>query len=239
VQFNSPTKGEAMSDLIPGHTFEHFIPLRCNQVASDACSQFARGTHKRCSLLIVGPSGLGKTHLQHAIGHIWATKSCIWTNGERFGNELRLALRAGRLEQFRTRYRSCDCFLFDDLQVVAGNVDVERQLLSTLVVLAERNGRVVLCSIEHPNALSSLSPRIKEWVDANSSVVELFAPDLCDRRQFAAEYARRRSWTILPEVLETIVNLPSANFFELQGRLNRFHVGLSQPDIDVTPPGSC
>lgn len=220
-----------MHELISEYTFASFMLLACNRDAISRCSRFLLHAGRR-SLVIVGPTGLGKTHLQCAIGNAWHGKPVVRLNAKSFEMNSKHKLDPKFVEESRA-IGGPHLLLIDDLQVVAGMEDIERALFETLLELEAHHRHTVFCSINRPAALGFRLPRLREWFGTTSMVVELFRPSLDDRRFFVTEYARRSGRNASADDLEMIASLPSANFFELQGRLNRFHAGLPQPDLDL------
>ena len=170
------------NDLIPGteeYTFERFVVGSSNKFAHAAARAVADNPgHSYNPLYIYGESGLGKTHLLYAIANsIHQNKpglSVVYVKGDTFTNELIQAIREGRNQEFRDKYRSADIFLMDDVQFVAGRASTQEEMFHTFNTLYEAKRQIIKnksirMGIELPEFLLQL---IAENITANVRQIE-------------------------------------------------------------------
>lgn len=149
------------NDLIPGteeYTFERFVVGSSNKFAHAAARAVADNPgHSYNPLYIYGESGLGKTHLLYAIANsIHQNKpglSVVYVKGDTFTNELIQAIREGRNQEFRDKYRSADIFLMDDVQFVAGRASTQEEMFHTFNTLYEAKRQIVFTSDRPPKEM--------------------------------------------------------------------------------------
>jgi chromosomal replication initiator protein len=170
----------ATDHLNPRLTFDSFVVGSCNQFAHAAAKAVASTPSKNYNpLFIYGGSGMGKTHLIHAIGHAvmqrWPAMRLVYTTGERFVNEMVYCLRGGRMTSFQSHYRSADILLIDDIHTVAGK---ERtQFFHTFNTLYDHQKQLVMSSDSLPKDMKGLVERLRtrfEW----GLMVDVQPPDL-------------------------------------------------------------
>lgn len=157
------------------YTFDTFIEGESNSLACAACravaNQSPNETHLSYNpLFVYGPSGLGKTHLLHAIKHEYKRKNpssvVIYTTSEAFINELILSIREKTMEEFRQKYREADLLMIDDIQFIAGKTQMQEEFFHTFNDLYQHNKQIVITSDRLPKEIKTLEDRLKnrfEW----------------------------------------------------------------------------
>jgi len=151
--------------LNPKYTFDSFVPGPTNRMAYAASMAVADGFTKTYNpLFIYAGSGLGKTHLMHAIGQFVKLhkprKKILYVSAETFVSELIEAIRLKKQNQFKEKYRKVDYLLFDDVQFIAGNKTAEEELYYTFETLRSNNKQMVFTSDRPPKELGDLPERL-------------------------------------------------------------------------------
>ena len=172
----------ATEHLNPRLTFDSFVVGSCNQFAHAAAKAVASTPSKSYNpLFIYGGSGMGKTHLIHAIGHSvgqrWPSMRLVYTTGERFVNEMVYCLRAGRMTAFQAHYRTADILLIDDIHTVAGKERTQEEFFHTFNTLYDHQKQLVMSSDSLPKDMKGLVERLRtrfEW----GLMVDVQPPDL-------------------------------------------------------------
>ncbi len=149
----------------PPPTFASFVEGTCNRPALQAAREFAApGPPPFRTLLIHAPSGLGKSHLLHAIGAELGGRpgtSLLTLTGEQFARHFHYACVAGHREAFLKRCRNAHAFLFDDLHLLAGRHEAQDAFLQTVTAIAERGYRAAFTCEKHPRMVDGLSRTLK------------------------------------------------------------------------------
>jgi chromosomal replication initiator protein len=172
----------ATEHLNPRLTFDSFVVGSCNQFAHAAAKAVASTPSKSYNpLFIYGGSGMGKTHLIHAIGHAvmqrWPSMRLVYTTGERFVNEMVYCLRGGRMTSFQAHYRTADILLIDDIHTVAGKERTQEEFFHTFNTLYDHQKQLVMSSDSLPKDMKGLVERLRtrfEW----GLMVDVQPPDL-------------------------------------------------------------
>ncbi len=165
--------------LNPQYSFDSFIEGNGNRLALSAALAVAQNPgHSYNPLFIHGGSGLGKTHLLHAIGHAAAANhvSVICTSAEQFTNEFVTAVRERRTEDFRNRYRNAGMLLVDDIQFIGGKEQTEESFFYTFNELQNASRQVVLTSDRSPHDMPELGERLRSRFEGGLTV-DLQPPD--------------------------------------------------------------
>jgi chromosomal replication initiator protein len=170
------------SSLNPKYTFEKFVVGTSNQFAHAAAKGAADSPGKSYNpLFLYGGTGLGKTHLMHAIGHSIKENnkhlSVAYVTSEKFMNELINAIRFDKTEAFRAKYRSIDVLLMDDIQFFAGKERTQTEFFHTFNTLHNDQKQIVLTSDCPPREIPTLEERLHsrfEW----GLIADIEPPDL-------------------------------------------------------------
>ncbi|WP_230483586.1 chromosomal replication initiator protein DnaA [Sphingomonas sp. Leaf21] len=212
--------------LDPRLTFDRFVVDSSNRVAFNAALSLAEPGPPRFSpLFLHGGTGQGKTHLMHAIAHAFlethpdAIVLCM--SAERFMFDFVAAMRARDTFSFKSRLRSADLLLIDDLQFIAGKDSTQEEFFHTVNELVGAGKRLVISADRSPQSLDGVEPRIIGRLGAGL-VADIKAPDLTLRRTIL-----NRKVADLPEievptdVLDLLASRIRGNIRELEGALNR------------------
>ncbi len=207
----------------PKYTFDNFVVGSSNRLAfAAALGVTEEPGHKYNPLFVYGGSGLGKTHLIHAIENQASENgfkvTCV--SSEQFTNEFINAIKEKRTEEFRHKFRSADLFLIEDIQFIGGKPQTQESLLHTFNELHNANHQLVITSDRSPELTplsdSKLSSRF-EW----GLVTQVQAPDLETRLAILYSKAERQKVQIDKAVFEFVAQRCQSNVRELEGGLNR------------------
>ena len=230
--------------LNPRYTFESFVAGSSNRFAHAAAAAVAEQPGKSYNpLMIYGPSGLGKTHLLHAIGHyalsLLPHLKVRYVNSEEFTNEFINAIRLNKtdnsqVEAFHRRYRELDILLIDDIQFIGDKEQTVEGFFHTFNALYENNKQIVLTSDVPPAQLNGFEDRMRSRF-ASGLLVDVQPPDLETRIAILQKKATTDSLEVTPDVLEYIASRISSNIRELEGALLRViaFANLSKERIDL------
>ena len=151
--------------LNPRFSFDSFVVGKNNEFAYSAALAVAENPAKKYNpLFLYGGSGLGKTHLMHAIGHYilknFDNKRVLYVSSEMFTNELINAIRDKDTDSFKRKYRDIDVLLIDDIQFIEGKERTQEEFFHTFNALYDRNSQIVISSDRSPQKLTSLDSRL-------------------------------------------------------------------------------
>ncbi|MDQ6712558.1 MAG: chromosomal replication initiator protein DnaA [Candidatus Dormibacteraeota bacterium] len=227
------------SQLNPKFQFQHFVVGNNSRFAHAACRAVAETPAKAYNpLFLYGGVGLGKTHLMHAIGHAvlekHARRRVAYVTSEKFMNEMISSIQEGRMNDFRTRYRTVDVLLVDDIQFLAGKDRTQEEFFHTFNSLHELNKQIVISSDRPPKEIPTLEDRLRsrfQW----GLIADIQAADFETRvailKSKVGPYAR-----LVPEdVLSFIAHKIQRNIRELEGALIRViaHASLNRSAVNV------
>jgi len=211
--------------LDPEHTFESFIVGSCNEFAHAAALNVAREPARNYNpLFIYGSTGLGKTHLCHAIGNrireADSSARIVYVTAEHFTNELIHALQTRRMEDLRTRYREhADVLIVDDIQFIGGKERTQEEFFFTFNALQARGSQVILTSDVEPSAIKGLEPRLRTRFEGGL-LADMQAPDYETLTAIMNQFADQHGVMILPEVSDAICASVAGSIRELLGAIN-------------------
>ena len=239
------TPGSDGTRLNPRYTFDTYVTGASNRFAHATAIAVAEAPARAYNpLFIYGGSGLGKTHLLHAIGHYARTLNpqvrVKYVNSEEFTADFIACLRDGnrddgRLESFKRRYRDVDILLVDDIQFLEGKESTLEEFFHTFNALHSSGKQVVLTSDQPPKALGGLDERLRsrfEW----GLLADVQPPDLETRIAILSRKARAEGLDLPLDVLEYIASRVTTNIRELEGALIRVtaFASLNKQPIDQT-----
>ena len=230
--------------LNPKYLFETFVIGSSNRFAHAAAVAVAEAPAKAYNpLFIYGDSGLGKTHLLHAIGHyafsLYPGVRVRYVNSEEFTNDFINSIGEGKAGAFQRRYREVDVLLVDDIQFLQGKEQTMEEFFHTFNTLHNANKQVVITSDVPPKQLAGFEDRMRsrfEW----GLITDIQPPDLETRIAILRKKAASEKLQAPHDVLEYIASKISTNIRELEGalirvtafaNLNRQHVDLALAEI--------
>jgi len=213
------------SNINKKHNFENFIEGKSNQLARSAAFQAAKNPGKSYNpLFLYGATGLGKTHLLHAIGNsILAYKydiKIIYMNSERFVQDMVKALKNNAIEKFKLYYRSVDALLIDDIQFFAHKERSQEEFFHTFNSLLEGNQQIILTSDRYPKEINGVEDRLKSRFGWGLTVA-IDPPEIETRVAILIKKADENNVVLSNEVAFFIAKHLHSNVRELEGALNR------------------
>jgi chromosomal replication initiator protein len=211
--------------LNPKYMFETFVIGSSNRFAHAASVAVAESPAKAYNpLFIYGSSGLGKTHLLHAIGHYATTlghaRSVRYVSTEEFTNDFINSLRDDKTQAFQRRYRDVDILLIDDIQFLENRERTQEEFFHTFNTLHNANKQIVISSDRSPRQLATLEDRMRtrfEW----GLLADIQPPDLETRIAILQKKAAQERMYAPDDVLEFIASRVSNSIRELEGALIR------------------
>jgi chromosomal replication initiator protein len=217
--------GSGGNRLNPKYMFETFVIGSSNRFAHAASVAVAESPAKAYNpLFIYGSSGLGKTHLLHAIGHYATTlgnaRSVRYVSTEEFTNDFINSLRDDKTSAFQRRYRDVDILLIDDIQFLENRERTQEEFFHTFNTLHNANKQIVISSDRSPRDLATLEDRMRtrfEW----GLLADIQPPDLETRIAILQKKAAQERMYAPPDVLEFIASRVSNSIRELEGALIR------------------
>jgi chromosomal replication initiator protein len=211
--------------LNPKYMFETFVIGSSNRFAHAASVAVAESPAKAYNpLFIYGSSGLGKTHLLHAIGHYATTlghaRAVRYVSTEEFTNDFINSLRDDKTQAFQRRYRDVDILLIDDIQFLENRERTQEEFFHTFNTLHNANKQIVISSDRSPRQLATLEDRMRtrfEW----GLLADIQPPDLETRIAILQKKAAQERMYAPADVLEFIASRVSNSIRELEGALIR------------------
>ncbi|MER7703416.1 chromosomal replication initiator protein DnaA [Kitasatospora sp. NPDC097605] len=238
-----PRKDEPAARLNPKYLFDTFVIGASNRFAHAAAVAVAEAPAKAYNpLFIYGESGLGKTHLLHAIGHysrsLFPGTRVRYVSSEEFTNEFINSIRDGKADTFRKRYRDMDILLVDDVQFLASKESTQEEFFHTFNTLHNANKQIVLSSDRPPKLLTTLEDRLRnrfEW----GLITDVTPPELETRIAILRKKAIQEQLNAPADVLEFIASRITRNIRELEGALIRVtaFANLNRAPVDLELAG--
>ena len=232
-------RGPAAGTLSPRNTFETFVVGANNPMAHAAALAVAQAPAQAYNpLFIYGDTGLGKTHLMHAIGHAILRSNpdsrVAYLSTEKFTNEFIQALQENSLTKFRQRYRHADVLLIDDVQFLAGKERIQEEFFHTFNDLFESSKQIVLSSDRRASEIQKIESRLVsrfEW----GLPADIQAPDFETRVAILRSKAATLKCDIPEPVITFIAQNVTRNIRRLEGALIRVasHFALFTKPLDV------
>ncbi len=229
----------ADSRLNPKYSFDNFVIGGSNRFSHAAAVAVAEAPAKAYNpLFIYGESGLGKTHLLHAIGHyaesLYPGIRVRYVSSEEFTNDFINSIANNRASVFQSRYREIDILLIDDIQFLQGKDSTQEAFFHTFNTLHDHNKQVVITSDLPPKHLTGFEDRMRsrfEW----GLITDVQAPDLETRIAILRKKAQSEKLQVSNEILEYMASKVSSNIRELEGTLIRVtaFASLNRTEVDM------
>ncbi len=230
-RFNTPNMFDSR------YTFDSFVVGKSNQFLYAAAKAVADDPGaKHNPLFIYGGTGLGKTHILHAIGnHIRVTRSelkVLYITSENFINEFTASLTEKNTKEFRKRYRYLDVLMIDDIQFIANKTGLQEEIFHTFNDLYNEHKQIIISSDKPPKDISPLEERLRsrfEW----GLLADVQQPDLITRMAILQKKAYTKKFNVREDVLELIAGKDDSNIREMEGMLEKvvFYASLEQKPL--------
>ncbi len=209
--------------LNPKYSLENFVVGLTNNLAFAAAQAVVQNPGTTYNpLFVYGPSGVGKTHLMHGIGHSLVTKNpatkIIYVPSESFMNDFVESIQNKSTGRFRAKYRSCDLLLIDDIQFISGKDSTQEEFFHTFNEIYAKGAQVVLTSDRPPHEIQRLEPRLSSRFQGGL-MVDIQLPDFDTRVAILKSKLAERGETLPEEILQLIAGTIDANTRELEGKL--------------------
>lgn len=213
------------SNINPNYQFDNFVEGKSNQLARAAATQVSNNPGGSYNpLFIYGGTGLGKTHLLHAVGNgILERKKdakVVYMHSERFVQDMVKALQNNAIEEFKRYYRSVDALLIDDIQFFAHKERSQEEFFHTFNALLEGNQQIILTSDRFPKEIDGVEDRLKSRFGWGLTIV-IEPPELETRVAILMRKAAENKIHLADEVAFFIAKRLRSNVRELEGALNR------------------
>ena len=235
----TPTASAAPARLNPKYTFDTFVIGSSNRFAHAAAVAVAEVPAKAYNpLFVYGDSGLGKTHLLHAIGHyaqyLFPNLRVRYVSSEEFTNDFINSIRDDKAQAFQRRYRDVDILLVDDIQFLENKERTQEEFFHVFNTLHNNSKQIVISSDRPPKQLSTLEDRLRnrfEW----GLITDVTPPELETRIAILRKKAAQDSMDAPAEVLEFIASKVERNIRELEGALIRVtaFASLNRSPVDL------
>ncbi len=233
--------------LNPRYTFAHFVVGASNRIAHAAAqSVVAHPGEAYNPLFLYGGVGLGKTHLMQAIGHAVRqhnpSAEVVYISGEVFLQHVVQAIREGKTDLFRERYRRVDVWLVDDIQFIASKEQTrtEAEFFFTFNALYESGRQIVISSDRPPKELQLMDDRLRSRFEMGL-MTDIGTPDKETRVAILMEQAARSGHHVPPDVLDYIADLVQSNIRALEGAFRRvlYTASVDKRVVDIDLAREC
>ncbi|MGC9403952.1 MULTISPECIES: chromosomal replication initiator protein DnaA [Vibrio] len=213
------------SNVNPKHKFNNFVEGKSNQLGLAAARQVSDNPGSAYNpLFLYGGTGLGKTHLLHAVGNAIVDNKpnakVVYMHSERFVQDMVKALQNNAIEEFKRYYRSVDALLIDDIQFFANKERSQEEFFHTFNALLEGNQQIILTSDRYPKEINGVEDRLKSRFGWGLTVA-IEPPELETRVAILMKKAEDHQIHLADEVAFFIAKRLRSNVRELEGALNR------------------
>ena len=238
LQTKEPASDQFQSHLNPKYIFENFIVGNSNRMAFAAASRVAeKPAISYNPLFIYGGSGLGKTHLMHAIGNRILSNNpnmkVLYISSESFTNEIVTSIYNKSTESFRQKYRNIDCLIIDDIQFLKGKEQTQVEFFHTFNALHDANKQIIISSDRPPKEIETLEDRLRtrfEW----GLQADIQAPDLETRMAIIRQKAANDNIELPSDVIALLATNIATNIREIEGAYTKLVAYTSLMDMPIT-----
>nr|WP_247686994.1 chromosomal replication initiator protein DnaA [Pseudoalteromonas luteoviolacea] len=225
VKVEPAPKSSVKSNIKENYTFDNFVEGKSNQLAKAAATQVADNPGSAFNpVFIYGGTGLGKTHLLHAVGNGIIDKKpdakIVYMHSERFVQDMVKALQNNAIEEFKRYYRSVDALMIDDIQFFANKERSQEEFFHTFNALLEGNQQIILTSDRYPKEIEGVEDRLKSRFGWGLTIA-IEPPELETRVAILMKKAQQSNINLPHEVAFFIAKKLRSNVRELEGALNR------------------
>ena len=219
-QAPSVASESSTSQLNPAYTFDSFIVGSGNRFAHAACVSVAEGGKQYNPIFLYGGSGLGKTHLMHAVGNAVKQKmpnqKVVYVNCERFVNEFIATIQSGKYDDFREKYRNADFLLIDDIQFLERKEQTQVEFFHTFNELYESGKMILMTCDKPPQSLSSLEERLRSRF-SSGLIVDIQPADYETRIAILNRRMQDEHINLSDDIVDYIASNFASNIRELDG----------------------
>ncbi len=208
----------------PRFTFDHFVVGNSNHFAYAASMAMVNGSqfHNQ-SLYLISETGLGKSHLSHAVGNQFVSSNpslrVQYVTAEQFANEMIFALKHGSIEAFKNKFRvGCDVLLLEKVEFLSGKEKVQSELIYTLDELMDRGKHVLCTGNSHPRDIPKLSGELKSRL-CGSLMAPIETPDFRTRLEIIKRKAKSENLPIPMEVAEFLAERMTGDVRQIESCL--------------------
>ena len=220
----TPPASSQASQLNPNYTFDQFVVGNTNRVAHAAAQAITDNPGKNYNpFFLYGGTGVGKTHLVQAIGNALIAKKpntkVLYCSIERFMNDFIYSIRFKTTNEFKSKYRSCDVLIVDDIQFIAGDkASTQEEFFHTYNELHASGRQIILCSDRPPREIADLTDRLVSRFEGGLSV-DIAPPDFETRSAIIQAKADNLNIVLTPEIVDYLANQESENIRSLEGMM--------------------
>ena len=220
------------------YTFDNFIVGNSNKLAHAACVAVANNTgYDYNPLFIHGPSGLGKTHLLHAITNHIKKKNpninIVYVTSEDFTNQLIESISKKTTEQFRNKFRNADMLMIDDIQFIAKTETTQEEIFHTFNAIYEKGVQIILTSDRPAKDIKHLEDRLLTRFDWGIAA-DINPPDFELRAAIISNKAKSKGITLSPEIINLLAENLTSNIRQLEGAVKKLCAIKILSDKEIT-----
>jgi chromosomal replication initiator protein len=211
-------------NLNPRYTFDSFIVGPFNQIPFIAAKAIIENPVLTYNpLFIYGQTGHGKTHLIQAIGNAFKTehhtKKILYATSEQFAIDYMNAIRTGKADQFKSKYRAYDVLILDDIQFIADKEKTQEELFHVFNYMYDNNKQIIFSSDQHPNTMAGLTDRLRGRMSAGL-VAEIPEPDIESRKAIIIGKLAAQKFILEHDIIDLIAKEVRGNIRDIEGILN-------------------
>lgn len=211
-------------NLNPRYTLDTFIVGPFNQIPFIAAKAIIENPVLTYNpLFIYGQTGHGKTHLIQAIGNAFKSehpnRKILYATSEQFAVDYMQAIRSGKADQFKSKYRQYDVLIMDDIQFIADKEKTQEELFHVFNYMYDNNKQIIFSSDQHPNTMAGLTDRLRGRMSAGL-VAEIPEPDMESRRAIIVGKLTQQKFILKEEIINIIAQEVRGNIRDIEGILN-------------------